>query len=172
MFWTNIVTKKESNGQNSSNSSATKTASNETSSLSPSKSPDLSGYLVLDDWKIKLKLPSNSGEVLYFAETDKTSTQFEPGYYAFTTKEVDALGDYCSKSTANNSPVVYLGTLVRSKKQVVSDYGPSPLNNNNPINEYYYYANTAQATCSEKGGDLQVKGLAVIKELLNAVTPL
>lgn len=169
LFWNNFVAKKDSTNQSASTSTASKSSAVATSSPTATKSPDLTGYLVLDDWKVKFKLPSNSGEILYFSDTQNTDNRYDANYYGFTTKLVDALGDSCSKSTATLGPVIYLGTLRRTKNKIDVEgmpSGPYPLNNNQPINSYYYYVNNAQATCSENGSDLQVKGLAIIKELL------
>lgn len=112
------------------------------------------GYLVLQDWGIKFKLPKDFGEVRYYKE----SVSNENGYfehYVLSTKRVEELGERCSP-TAPDGPI-RLSSISRTQTKHQEDQLHSAVtaNNNEPIGGYYYYVSGGQSTCADEHTDWQ-----------------
>ena len=91
VFWQNFINKDTSEITN--DSKQTTTQSGETPA-NPVEQPKDSteGYLVLEDWGIKFKLPEDSGEIRYYKE-NVTNDNGSFDYYSFSTKRVEKLGE-------------------------------------------------------------------------------
>jgi hypothetical protein len=120
------------------------------------------GYLVLDDWKVKMKLPTNGTEVTYYKINSDAG-----GEYEFSTKAVESLGESCKEPTQTSSSVTRLATLLRFNAKDVSEASaPEPINNEELIGDYYYYVAGAQSTCASTNMDIQVKDRQTILDML------
>ncbi len=108
------------------------------------------GYLVLDDWGVKFKLPTRLGdnEVTYF----KGSSYRSEDSYTFSTKKVQNLGGSCAKSD------VGLVVLFRSTTTIGSDnlYPNGPVKPSSKVGSFNYYIDPAQMACDE-GKDISVQ---------------
>ncbi len=103
------------------------------------------GYLVLNDWGVKFRLPYGLGndEVVYEKATDMSGS--EEKYY-FSTKGLISLGSECAKAYG----------LIRGKEAPFAPVG-SPIMIR-IIGGYYYSYYTPQASCldnKEKGIDVE-----------------
>jgi len=127
------------------------------------------GYLVLQDWKIKFKLATESDKITYYAlPTNDAGIKkgFDAQYYEFSTKEVEALGESCAEPGGEVSgTVIRLANLSRSKDKIATQ-GVILVNDGQPVGGYYYYLGGAQSTCSSNGTDLQIQDRAKVVDLL------
>jgi hypothetical protein len=124
----------------------------------------LSGYLVLKDWGVKLKIADTlkSTEIKFSAESNT---------YAFTTARIEALGGECTKSPYN---VTVSLTRHTEKPQP----GPFTLLNEQPVNGHYYTTYGPPASCSsfDENGQMQsasqteIDDRAALKETLASIT--
>ena len=162
VFYQNVIQKKDTvsktdeSSKNSDNSSKT-SIDDKNVTTDPNK-----GYLVLDDWGVKFKLPSNLG--------NKHITYYKgiatKGGYLFSTQGVEALGGDCLyKSNSYWMPLVSLSksTSTPQPDPTVQGFTGYPITNYD--GNYYYYQN-AQATCSDSDTSLQAQDLALVKELV------
>jgi len=161
LFWNNFV---RSNPDQKKQASTQKTKPN-TPSSSPIKEDGNKGYLVLDDWKIKFKLPENIGEIRYYKKVAEPNDKGVIDYYEFSTKRVEELGGQCAESNGQGS-VTRLASLDRTKMKREALASASFVNNNEPIDGYYYYASGGQAGCSDNGADIQKQDRDMIFEML------
>jgi hypothetical protein len=120
------------------------------------------GYLVLENWGIKFKLPENSGEIRYYKE-DVTNDNDSSELYSFTTKRVEELGEYCSPDSREDP--IRLAFISRSDIKLDHILNAT-LANNEPINGYYYYMAGTQNLCANKGDELQTTDKSMIEKML------
>lgn len=122
------------------------------------------GYLVLDDWGIKFKLPEDAGEVLAYKETISNQYgTFES--YNLTTKRVEGLGQQCVPDASGE--VIRLSGISRRTVKQEQYSSAFPANNNEPLNGYYYYVSGGQSVCSEEHTDWQSTDNIMTSELLS-----
>lgn len=124
------------------------------------------GYLVLNDWGVKFKLPTNLGsnKINYDLRAGK---DFEA--YVFSTSRVEALGGQCLSTDQN---FINLGTISRSTSLSTAMTSPPTLAGK--IGDYYYYYQHPQSICSSVGSSedinqIQIEDIAVIQSLLMSV---
>ena len=137
-----VATKNDTTG-NTSGSNLNST-SNEVVSTVDENSSNV-GYLVLNDWGVRFRLPYGLGndEVVYEKATDMTGSDEK---YYFSTKGLSALGSECSKAYG----------LIRGSEPAFAPIG-SPIAIAK-IGDYYYSYYTPQASCldnREKGIDVE-----------------
>ena len=127
VYWQNFMQPKVSD----KNVVATKTADN-TTTTTPAVTNE--GYLVLDNWNVKFKLPADLGDsaVTYQKITDGSGV-----YYDISTERVSALGGDCAR----------LIRLIRSKESFGSSIGAPILAGQ--VGDYYYGFHGPQSACSE-----------------------
>lgn len=108
-------------------------------------------YLVLDNWKIKFKLADSlkTTEVLYYAR--KTNDNPAAGYYAFTTKRIQALGGKCTEQPFGDTVILYRYT----EKPIATPDGE--LINEEALNGYYYILTSPISSCSGFDGNGQMQ---------------
>lgn len=122
------------------------------------------GYLVIEDWDVRFKLPENSGEIRFYKDSGSDTEG-----YSFSTKRVEDLGERCVEPN-DIGEVIRLAGLNRSTE--LPDEDPIyprdvPVNEGKPINGYYYYAFGAQSLCAVNGsGATQAEDRNMIYEML------
>ena len=111
------------------------------------------GYVVLSDWGVKFKMPTNIGEVTYYKKTAPENRQGVKEYYEFSTKRVEELGGQCIEPN-DIGFVIRLASLSRSQNNPEPNPTyPSqvPVNEGKAINGYYYYAEGGHSVCATEG---------------------
>lgn len=116
-----------------------------------------SEYVTLDEWGVKFEVPTETSEVKFYKFSDIDA-------YDFTTARVEALGGNCVE--ANGSSATRLGALGRSSTKL-EEPGNTIVNNNQPIDGYYYYYSGPQSTCSDSGLDVQNEDRQMLYEMLS-----
>lgn len=110
------------------------------------------GYLVLEDWNVKIKYPTDLGSNVITYEKGS-----DGDYYDFSTERVSALGGNCAN----------LVRLVRQTESTVPD--TSGLIQVAQVGEYYYFINGPQTACSElDAGDTHINIVFPDIKMLNA----
>lgn len=157
--------KSDANTQTTQTSQTETTTSNESTTNSDSQPKTTQqtdpnkDYIVLDDWGVRFK-PSGGMQFSY-AKTAE-------GNYGFSTSVLEGLGKYCYASEGGR------GALLRSESKDPSGgtmLGLA-LNNEQPINGFYYYMQGPQsAGCgdyepTQQQVDIETKQAALIKSLL------
>lgn len=121
-------------------------------------------YLVLEDWRVKFKISSDIDEVRYYKKTDPNPDVNE--YYELSTKRVENLGERCVEPNMDGY-ATRLASIERSKVKIE---GPHPstayVNNNEPINGYYYYVSRPQSLCASGNVEMQMSDTNLLHELL------
>lgn len=117
-------------------------------------------YIVLDDWNVKFKLPTNLGSnvITYQKATNSNSED----YYKFSTERVSALGGDCTS----------LNWLYRMVDPIEPDASPPILAGK--FGGYYYYAYNRQEICSEDSninGNIQFQDINMLKAFLTTIEP-
>lgn len=131
IFWQNFITPKDETTKQAISSQH----ENE------SEADLYKGYLFLDDWSIKFKIPEGLTGIKYYKVTGYDS-------YELTTSRVEELGGDCKEPAVDKVPgVIRLGGISRESKPIDSEY-VLKLNNGQPINGYYYSYAAAQSTCA------------------------
>jgi len=100
------------------------------------------GYLVLEDWGVKFKLPSDLGSnAINYYKSDNDN-------YIFTTSKIEALGQDCSHDSSHFMPQYYLSrdTSAPNPEAVSSGFLLKKIDN------YYFNLNSSQAPCSDAVG--------------------
>jgi hypothetical protein len=126
------------------------TTSTQASNTSTTK-PDYTGYLVLDDWGVKFKIPAllSSTNVNYYKTSNQISNNMYEGVeYSITTARIEALGDGCSHTSGfyfNPPTHIYRSTTLKNDPNE-----PEPAGLLKKINDLYYYQVPAQSACSDK----------------------
>lgn len=164
VFYQNFIQKKDNVSKNDNSSKLAEKDSESTGIEDVKDIADLNkGYLVLDDWGVKFKLPAALGnkEITYYKGIPTKGTS-----YLFTTKGVEALGDTCAYNS--NSYWGPLGTVTKSttspqEDEAVQGYTGALITQ---FDGNYYYYFSPQSTCSNKSTDLQVQDVALVKELI------
>ena len=136
----------------------------------PKEEVDLNkGYLVLEDWGIKFKLPDSGSEVRSYKLPVKPNDMGFTEIYEFTTKRVEELGGRCAKATSDGS-AIRLALLQRTPQYLDEVTGTIRLNDGQPINGYYYFLTGAQSVCSdgndEVSGQIQIEDRKLVTDLL------
>jgi hypothetical protein len=164
VLWQNIIQSKNvTSSANSTSSTDTPNQSQVEIVVDPNE-----GYLVLEDWGVKFKLPKDSGEVLAYKNTMSNQYgTFES--YSLTTKRVEGLGQRCASDA--NEGVIRLSSIDRRTVKQEHYSSALPANNNEPINGYYYYVSGGQSICSEEHTDWQSADNIMTSELLSAPVP-
>ena len=125
---------------------ATKTT-NDSTDTTTTPVADNEGYLVLDDWGVKFKLPADLGDdEIVYEEASDTSGSIE--VYYFSTKYFSLLGSTCSRAYS----------LIRSTDVSTDSIGAPIIIGK--IGNYYYSYYTPQSFCldnNEKGIDVEQK---------------
>lgn len=155
IFWQNFIHKEP-----------TITKTEAVTKTQPKEEVDLSkGYLVLEDWGVKFKIPETKSEIVYYKVQNDDGFFFE-----FTTKRVEALGENCVDNSTGGA--TRLGAISRSsvKREGVYIIGSRPFNNNEPMGDgYYYYFSYTSALCADASGDIQGEDRRVIENLLDTL---
>ena len=147
IFYQNMNnTSSSNNTSNNTQTNNTNTANNSTNTSNNSQNnttDQYKGYLVLDDWGVKFKIPTglNNTNINY---TKKTDT------FYLTTARVEALGGLCSDG---NHPLVIIYKY--SAKQDFSNNVSAPNYINQVGDNYYYYAGT-QSSCGGEGANVNL----------------
>jgi hypothetical protein len=160
VFWQNTIQSKNAAQP------AEKATSNNTLKQSEEKTVGglNEGYLVLDDWGVKFKLPKESGEVLVYKKT--VSNQYGTfESYELTTKRVEGLGQRCVPDASEG--VIRLSSIGRLKTKQEQYSSAFPANNNEPINGFYYYVSGGQSICSKEHTDWQSADNIMTSDLLS-----
>jgi hypothetical protein len=124
------------------------------------------GYLVLEGWGIKYKIPENSGEIRYYKSDFSTQEGITEGY-SFSTKRVEELGGYCAPDSNVNQ--IYLKSTSRTQTKQEGPFASAEAaNNNEPINGYYYYISGGQQPCSNDHSEWQEADLRMISDMLQS----
>ena len=132
----------------------------------PKEKTDLNkGYLVLEDWGIKFKLPETKSKIVYYKVDNEAGPQYE-----FTTKRVEALGDSCVEPSKQGT-VGRLGILTRSATKFDELYSSNATNNNEPLNGYYYYASASNGPCAMDSPEIQLEDRNLINAMLMNPVP-
>lgn len=125
------------------------------------------GYLVLDDWGVKFKLPVGLGsdQVTYY--------KVNLDNYAFSTKNVEALGGACV-APGDNGYVQYPAHMFRTTVEDKSIASAPTLAGK--FDDYYYYYQGAQAPCSDGVAGspstvIENKAYSNVRDLLMSVVP-
>lgn len=154
VFWQNFINKE-------STDAATNQKQVTDQPAEEGKDPN-EGYLVLNDWNIKFKLPQTGDEIVYYKE-EANGVE----YYDFTTKRVEALGETCVEPN-NQGFVTRLGSISRSATKNELHSSAYAINNNEPLGGFYYYNSGAQSLCATAEGstDIQVKDRKLVNDML------
>jgi hypothetical protein len=118
------------------------------------------GYLVLKDWGIKFRLPQTKSEIVYYKE-EADGVE----YYDFTTKRVEALGGTCVEPN-NEGFVTRLGSISRSSTKNEDHPSAYAINNNEPLNGFYYYNSGAQSLCVDASPEIQTEDRKLVNDML------
>lgn len=143
VFWQNFVQSKD-NVAKTDNSS--KVAEKDNKKPVVDESGDISdstkGYLVLEDWGVKFKQPSDIGSstINYYLTSD--------GSYEFTTSKIEALGQDCSHDSSHFMPQYYVTRMTSAPNPEAASGGVLL----KKIENYYYNLNSSQAPCSDVTG--------------------
>lgn len=115
----------------------------------------IDGYLVLNDWSVRFKLPTdtNDNQIIF----KKVTNDSWGDYYGFSTKRASDLGGYC----------VNLVNFYRQTKTV--DYSVSVPTLAGNINGYYYYIAVSEHKCLENGTNIQSPDTKMIENMLMKV---
>jgi len=130
------------------------------STPTPTPTETNAGYLVLDDWDVKFKLPTNLGSNVI--TNQKATDANGEDYYKFSTERVSALGGDCTS----------LSKLYRMTELIAPDASPPILVGK--FGGYYYYARNSQAICAEDkniDGNIQFEDIHMLKAFLNTIEP-
>ncbi|MFZ1801597.1 MAG: hypothetical protein WAW62_02420 [Candidatus Saccharimonas aalborgensis] len=166
-FYQNFVISNEKNDNPSTQSS--QSVNNSLNEANDQNKTDLlavdtSKYLVLEDWGVKMLLPSFEKAFVY-----KKISMNGKDAYAFTTKAIDNLGGDCALASTNNGTLVVVWRESQSSDQIDSPR----LNGGKPINGYYYYRSGSFAPCSEENNStvnqVETSGLTATKELVDSL---
>jgi len=154
VFWQNFMqpkTDSAKSGNSKVDDKSKTTPSTDSSTNSPVATADANkGYLVLDDWGVKFKLPTNLGDniVNYYQSNgyeQPVGNSFDS--YAFTTSHQEALGGYCSHTATNQfMPIGYLSRQTSPQSSEAASGGILL----GKIVSYYYYFTGSQAPCSDQ----------------------
>ena len=109
VFWQNFINKDTSEITNDSKQTTTQSAETPANPVEQPKD-STEGYLVLEDWGIKFKLPEDSGEIRYYKE-NVTNDNGSFDYYSFSTKRVEELGEQCSADSEKGQ--IHLASVSR-----------------------------------------------------------
>jgi len=117
------------------------------------------GYLVLDDWNVKFKLPTNLGSNVITSQ--KATDANGEDYYKFSTERVSALGSNCAG----------LNKLYRMTEPITPDASPPILAGK--FGGYYYYAGNSQENCAGDGvgGNIWYYDTMMLKDFLANAEP-
>jgi len=132
--------------------------------------PSNDGYLVLEDWGVKYKLPSDLGNntIKYYKVSDNPSVT--DGYY-FSTSRVEGLGAGCLPTDQ------YYGALAMTTRSTMDNNndvsGPSA---KTKIGDYYYFYWHPQAACTSGSDrsiiDIEMQDSDMIQTMLKSVEKL
>lgn len=120
------------------------------------------GYLVLDDWGVKFKLPASLGDNQITYHKGMRSGAGDE--YDFSTSRVEALGGSCVQ---NDQSYVPLGTITRATAPSTALASPPELAGK--FGGYYYYYHHPQAGCADSGTDVQIQDVNIIQTMLMSV---
>jgi hypothetical protein len=140
------------------------TTSTQASNTSTTK-PDYTGYLVLDDWGVKFKIP------IELQSTTINKYNFD-GYYYFTTSRSEAIKGCKNDGDINGT----LRSLSRYENEQKTD-GESNGGLISKLGNYYYYSTTPQAPCwdvsvTEKDEDIISQDISNLYLLLKNIESL
>ncbi|MDN5274367.1 MAG: hypothetical protein JWP06_268 [Candidatus Saccharibacteria bacterium] len=147
VFWQNFINKKSADTSSNQKKPTTNQPAEKV------KDPN-EGYLVLKDWNIKFKLPTDTTAITYYKKQVEANNKDIEEDYEFSTKRVEALGGQCIEPN-NMGSVIRLAVLSRTKVKLENLVSTSVVNNNEPIAGYYYYASGAQSICADEGTSIQ-----------------
>lgn len=134
-----------------------KTSSAADSSKKIDTTPTPDEYFRIASWGVKFR----------YTDAVKKVTSYKVDAmdgYDFSTPKVEALGERCDAG----SDAVYLVRLSRETKKIENPYD-TPLNDNRPINGYYYYLAAGQSLCSNAQGTLQQQERDNVIEMLKGI---
>jgi len=179
VFYQNFIQKKDTTV--SGTSTASKTTSDKTTATTPTTTNATTpaattkttstttttptnpnaGYLVLSDWGVKFKVPSDTGnrEIRYYK-----GNQNGGDYYRFTTSEVEQLGGECS--------IASIFTVSRSTKtpqQAPNDTWVTDGALLKQIGGYYYYQFPSLSDCSNGASSLPAQDYTLVHELVTSM---
>ncbi len=156
VVWSNYIAPKTT--QNHTTQATTAQTNNQTNDLNK-------GYLVLEDWGVKFKIPDSLTDIKSYKLTAASNSKGITDYYEFTTQRVEDLGGQCAGSTSNGS-VIRLDSLDRTQTKQDEFASTAPANDNEPIANYYYYVSGGQSTCADQGTDIQTQDRNAIYTML------
>lgn len=128
------------------------------------------GYLVLEDWGIRLKLPEGRDDISYYKHKsyDKRNDVIYENY-EFTTERVENLKERCVET--NESTATRMAKLSRAKIKPKELLSAGLVNDGKPINGYYYIYAPGQSLCAEKGLSIQTEDAKLIREMVSNLEP-
>jgi hypothetical protein len=165
IFWANATSPKDT----TQDSKVVSTNKQTTNTEETKKSND--GYLVLEDWKIKFKLPENASDIRFYKKTAAPNTKGVEEYYEFTTKRVEELGEQCVEPN-DKGAVIRLAAIDRTEIKQEQLANAAAVDNNKPLGDYYYYVSGGQANCSDAETELQSQDRIMINKMLLYPEPL
>jgi len=163
VFWQNFIQPKTDSAKSGSSTVDDKsktTPSTNTPAVTTDANKD---YLVLDDWGVKFKLPTNLGnnQIKYY---QKTNTYSGDRYYEFSTSRVEALGGACLSTDPSYTS---LGALSRMTSPSTATASAPELASK--IGDYYYYYSHPQAGCSDSNASIQLEDTNMMQSFLMSV---
>ena len=157
VFWQNFMQKKDSDTSKANTTTSTSKTTTTTPTTTPTTTNSNPGYIVLNDWGVKFKLPSNLGsDTITYKKTP--SATYQDGY-SFSTASVEAIGGACgvagvgwiSRYTDTTNLPVNVGIFVTK------------------IGDYSYYSLMAMADCSNGSSNAPADAYPIIRSLLLSV---
>ena len=128
------------------------------------------GYLVLSDWGVKFKVPSDTGDrtINYYKGIATKGDS-----YLFTTSEVENLGGTCAYSSGSWVALGSLGRATVNNGVENSDTQGYQGELVKKIDDYYYFydnpVTTNQGNCSEASVSMQTEDQNLIENLLKSI---
>lgn len=133
-----------------------------TSALTATQEENSKNYLVISQWGIKLDTTNENDSFLYALGSGLRDESVMIG-----TSDSEKLGSSCV--VAQNG----VGGVVRSTTILPAEMGsrPSPLNDEKPINGYYYYYGHPQARCSDASStaDRETKAVDAVRRIVQTI---
>lgn len=119
-------------------------------------------FFAIKEWGVKFKKPSQDAQFIYAPLQDMAGSGM-----AFGTDQSEELGNGCKVSAGG------IGILMRlTQKSTQEASPPAPLNDEKPINGYYYYYSRPQALCSDGTASqraLELNAVDQVQALLRTV---
>jgi cytoskeletal protein RodZ len=174
IFWQNFIQNKSDNAKKEDTSKVSTKQSETTTTNNTANITDKNkGYLVLSDWGVRFKLPSDLGsrQITYYkgvpGYTDSGKYVTGDGY-SFSTNDVEALGENCAYNASDYwMPLASVTRYTSPYNQGSAVEGPTLIKK---LGNYYYYTRGPQALCSVNGSStVQTKGRAAVDALVPSI---